>query len=458
MRIINKLLVYSIILISPINGYAQEDTVSVSDVDFIHYHAELEPNFKGKSLKGTVKVKFVPRTKKLKNIAFSAKYKQIKSIYIDGKVAQYSLSDEQLTINFQQELEANRDYSLKIEYLATPKRGMKFYNDHIFTVYHTKNWLISHSDILDKATFDLVLTHDLNMTTVGNGRLVSRKVLENNKVTSHWQQDTPMPLYTFGFAIGKFETLAIKTSSADIVVLYREEQRSGLTPKLIKEAFADVADMLSFYESKAGFSLHQDSYSYVVVDGYMAQEASGFSLVGEKFVHTVLENENENWFIAHELAHEWWGNSVTCANFSHFWLNEWLVQFLVAVYKQHLFGEQAYKNEINVAVRRVERAVKENRVTPVAFHHEIKEQEINRTMTYSKGALVFYMLREKLGDELFWKALKQYSKTYKNKSVTTKHLKLIFEQVTGTKLAHFFDKWVYGEEIPKLNLDLRNKK
>jgi aminopeptidase N len=437
---------------SPINGYAQDDTVSVSDVDFIHYHAELEPNFKEKSLKGTVKVKFVPRTQKLRNLTFSAKYKQIKSVYIDGKVAQYLLSDEQLTVNFQQELEINRNYSLKVEYSATPKRGMKFYDDHIFTVYHTKNWLVSHNNISDKSTFDLVLTHDANMTTVGNGRLVSRKVLENNKVISHWQQDMSMPLYTFGFAIGKLETLTIKTNSADIVVLYRAEHSSGLTPKLIKEAFADVADMLSFYESKAGFSLNQNSYNYVVVDGYMAQEASGFSLVGEKFVHTVLEDENENWFIAHELAHEWWGNSVTCANFSHFWLNEGLVQFLVAVYKQHLFGEQAYKNELNVAVRRVERAVKENRVAPVAFHDEIEEQEINRTMAYSKGALVFYMLREKLGDEFFWKALKQYTQTYKNKSVTTQNLKFTIEQISGTDLTHFFDKWVYGQEIPNLNL------
>lgn len=452
MKKINKLLIYCIVFISSIKGYAQEDIVSISDVDFIHYHAELEPNFKEKSLQGIVKIKFVPRTQKLRNLTFSAKYKQIKSVYIDEKVAQYSLLNGQLTINFQQKLETNRNYSLKIEYSATPKRGMKFYNDHIFTVYHTKNWLVSHNNISDKSTFDLVLTHDANMTTVGNGRLVSRKVLENDKVTSHWQQDTPMPLYTFGFVIGELKTLTIKTNSTDIVVLYREEQNSGLTPKLIKEAFADVADMLSFYESKAGFSLNENSYNYVVVDGYMAQEASGFSLVGEKFVHTVLEDKNENWFIAHELAHEWWGNSVTCANFSHFWLNEGLVQFLVAVYKQRLFGEQAYKNEINVAVRRVHRAVKDNRVAPVAFHNEIKEQEINRTMAYSKGALVFYMLREKLGDALFWKALKQYTQTYRNKSVTTQNLKFIFEQISDTDLTHFFEKWVYGQEIPSVNL------
>ena len=158
------------------------------------------------------------------------------------------------------------------------------------------------------------------------------------------------------------------------------------------------------------------------------------------------------WFIAHELAHEWWGNSVTSANFSHFWLNEGLVVFLVAAYKQHLFGDTAFKSEIKVAVKRVERAVKENRVAPVAFRRVIREQDINRTMAYSKGAIIFYMLREQLGDELFWKALKQYTLAFKNKSVTTQNLKLSFEKATGANLTAFFNKWVYGQDIPYLNL------
>ncbi len=72
-----------------------------------------------------------------------------------------------------------------------------------------------------------------------------------------------------------------------------------------------------------------ESYQYVVAKGYMAKEADGFSLVGEKYAHAMLEDKNENWFIAHELAHEWWGNSINYSNLSHFWSNEGLVQFLV---------------------------------------------------------------------------------------------------------------------------------
>lgn len=73
-------------------------------------------------------------------------------------------------------------------------------------------------------------------------------------------------------------------------------------------------------------------------------------------------------------------------------------------------------------------------------------------MVYSKGALVFYMLREKLGDKLFWKSLKQYSLINRGQSITTQHLKSNFEQVSGTDLTTFFNRWVYGQEIPTLTL------
>ena len=428
-----------------------KDELTKTDVDFINYEAKIKPDFRNKSIDGNVVITFIPLVHDLNLLNFSAKFKQIKSVFLGETELDFSISNGLLTLKFPIRLENNTPYSIHITYIATPPRGIKFYDDHLFTVYHTKNWLVSHSDLSDKATFDLSITHDSAFTAVGNGTFISHSKIGRGQVVSRWKQPIPVPLYTFGFALGHFKKLSLESENIDISVLYRQQQKSGLSEVSIREAFRDVADMLSFFEDKAGFPLKQ-SYSYVVVDGYMAQEASGFSLVGEKFVHTLLANKNENWFIAHELAHEWWGNSITSANFSHFWLNEGLVVFLVAAYKQHLFGEKAYKDEINVALKRVQRAVKENRAAPVAFSKIIKEQEINRTMAYSKGALVFYMLREKLGNKIFWQCLKQYSLTFKDKTVTTQNLKSVCEQTSGIDLSTFFDRWVYGQEIPVINL------
>lgn len=422
-----------------------------NSVDFIHYGAEIKPDFATQSIQGKVNISFKPRSDSVKNLVFSAKFKSVTSVYIEQTKLGFSVIDDVLTIHFPKALPKGKTYEIKVTYKATPARGMKFYEDHLFTVYHTKNWLISHDDISDKASFDLYLIHDKKYRSVGNGRLLSQSMTKNDQLVSHWQQTTPIPLYTFGLALGLFEELSIETAKSNISILYRSENISGLSRTSIQTAYQDVADMLSFFEAKAGVELGSD-YTYVVVNGYMAQEASGFSLVGENYVHTLLKNNKENWFIAHELAHEWWGNSITSTNFSHFWLNEGLVVYLVAAYKQHLFGEQAYNDEINLAMRRVQRAVKENRVAPVAFKTAIHEKDINRTMAYSKGALVFHMLREKLGDELFWQALKHYSVKYRGASVSTEDLKSKFEQVSNTDLTEFFDKWVFGETIPRINL------
>lgn len=451
MKFFNKYAIYCFYLSISTVAYGQ-DIVNKSNIDFVHYQAEITPDFITKSIEGVVEITFKPRLLRLNQLNFSSEFKQIKSVYFGDKKLDFSVENNLLVVKLPSFLKANKAYSVKIEYNASPARGMKFYQDHLFTVYHTKNWLVSHNDLSDKATFDLSIKHDASTTAVGNGTLVSTTSLSNNLLLSRWQQNTPIPIYAFGFALGEFEKQSIEAKEANISVLYRRPVSSGLTANSIGKAFIDVENMLSFFESKAGFSLEHD-YTYVVVGGYMAQEASGFSLVGEKYVHTLLNDQNENWFVAHELAHEWWGNSVTSSNFSHFWLNEGLVVFMVAVYKQHLFGEQAYKNEIKVALKRVQRAVKENRVAPVAFKKVIPEREINRTMAYNKGALVFYMLRDELGDKLFWQSLKRYSRLYKGQSVTTQNLKSTFEQVTKIDLTEFFERWVYGSEIPTIELE-----
>jgi len=452
MKLLYKTGLFFTCLFLMLNVNAKADFVKSSNVDFIHYKAELTPSFKTKNLTGKVIIEFVAKTKNVKQLSFSAKYKNIFSVTGQKLNLSYQIKDENLVVSFKQPLKLNQNYKLTIEYDAAPKRGMKFFDDHLFTVYHTKNWLVSHNEIADKASFELLLKHDPALVSVGNGQLKSKLIQIDNTVISHWQQKTPMPIYTFGFALGEFKEIKKQFKAAEVSYLYREHEQSNLTHQQIADIFIDVPDMITFFEHKAGFPLPDNAYKYVVVDGYMAQEATGFSLVGEKYAHTVLEDKSENWFIAHELAHEWWGNSITCANFSHFWLNEGLVQFLVAAYKQHLFGEAAYKKEIRLFINRVNRAVQKGKVSPVAFKHQIQEQEINRSMAYSKGALVFYMLREKLGDKTFWQALKHYSVNNKQASVTTDDLKRAFEQESKQDLTDFFDLWVYGDEIPNLKL------
>lgn len=119
-------------------------------------------------------------------------------------------------------------------------------------------------------------------------------------------------------------------------------------------------------------------------------------------------------------------------------------------YKGHRFGSGAYKKEIELAIKRVHKAQQRGDAAPVATKYEILEKNINRTMVYSKGALVFHMLKLKLGERVFWKALKHYSLTNKGGSVTTQDFKIAFEYISNQDLTEFFEKWVFGIDIPNV--------
>ena len=422
----------------------QVDEVKNTDIDFIHYKASIEPSLELNNLSAEVDIEFQPLVANLVRLRFSAEYKQIKTVRLDGKILPFQIRRKQLIIRPRQPLKQEQSYVLSVAYQAAPEKGFQFHPDHMFSAYHTQNWLIAHDALNDKASFELLLRHPLDMESMGNGQLLSQTTLEGGKGLSHWKQQTPIPVYTFGFALGKFNSTRLATAEAPVDVYYRPTQVSELTEPEIKKAFEDVGDIISFMQDKAGFALSNQRYAYMVVAGSMAQEADGYSLVGEKFVKTLLENPEENWFIVHEIAHEWWGNSITCANLSHFWLNEGLVQFMVAAYQQHRFGESAYTREMELARQRVARAEEENRVGPVAYRQVIELGQINRTMVYSRGAQVFNQLRHLLGDEVFWLGIKAYSQQYQGQTVTTDDLRRTLEQVSQRDLEAFFEQWVYG--------------
>ena len=187
MNIIYKAGIFLIFWLTSSTVFAEADFVARRNVDFIHYKAELAADFKALSVSGKVQIEFVAKVENVEQLTFSAKYKTIYSVKINNVTTANLIEDERLIVTFKDPLQVNKTYLLTVEYQALPERGMKFYDDHLFTVYHTKNWLVSHDSIADKASFELLLTHDAKLTSVGNGRLLSTGAKFGNKVISHWK-------------------------------------------------------------------------------------------------------------------------------------------------------------------------------------------------------------------------------------------------------------------------------
>jgi aminopeptidase N len=149
------------------------------------------------------------------------------------------------------------------------------------------------------------------------------------------------------------------------------------------------------------------------------------------------------WLGAHELAHQWWGNMVTCRNWNHFWLNEGIATFMAAAYKEHRFGREEYLREIEsnrVAYQKVHDLGKDR---SLVFPDWLNPTAEDRTLVYDKGAYVLHLLRGELGERAFWAGIQLYTRKYFGKSVTTPDFQKMMEQASGKDLTHFFSKWIY---------------
>jgi aminopeptidase N len=211
----------------------------------------------------------------------------------------------------------------------------------------------------------------------------------------------------------------------------------------LRKAFAPTVQMVKFFEDKSGVALPQRSYAQVLVPGDIAQEKVNFSLLGSGLLDAMEKDPREDWAIAHELAHQWWGNSLTSIDLSHFWLNEGITVFMVAAWKEQRGGRDAYDREIRLARESVDAAKQAGVDRRLTSREPYPSLSLRRAIQYSKGALFMDRLRGELGDEVFWRAFRAYTRAHVGQSVTSTDLQRAFERASGRDLSRLFAAWVF---------------
>ena len=216
----------------------------------------------------------------------------------------------------------------------------------------------------------------------------------------------------------------------------------------MQQVFAPTGAMVRYLSDKAGVPLPDGRYTQLLVAGDEAQEAATWSVIGWENLRSAPTDPQDDWVIVHELAHQWWGNLVTCATWQDFWLNEGITTFMTAAWKESRYGRAAYSAELDRARARVSRVRQEGWDRPLAFPGPYPSLGTRRAVQYSKGALFMDHLRTMLGDEAFWRGLKSYTATHAGGVVTSADLQRAMEEASGTDLAATFTAWVYGPPPP----------
>jgi aminopeptidase N len=428
------LLCFFFLLTSP--SLAQ--TGSGSKIDVLHYDITLEPNIAQKTLSGTSVIKFNSNVQGLNSVEFDCGNLIVDSVKQSGTPRQFAIADHHLKVSIPP-LKKGQSSELSVAYHGAPKYGIRFFPElsQVYTVFSTSQWTVCVDAPEDKATLKLTLIVPTKLTAVSNGELISTKNVGDKHITV-WEQKSAIPTYVFGFSIGPFRTIREKQRGVELQYLV-----TSFTDEEARRIFHDTPDMLEFFESRAGVRYADKTYSQVLAAGGVEQEMSSFTALNEAYGKGLLANERELWLGAHEFAHQWWGNMVTCRDWNHFWLNEGIATFMAAAYIEHRFGRDAYMREIETYRSNYEKVRAAGKDKSLVFPDWLHPTREDRTLVYDKGAYVMHLLRDEMGEQAFWTGLKMYTRRFFGKSVETSDFKAAMEEANGKSLDKFFDKWVY---------------
>jgi aminopeptidase N len=405
-----------------------------SHLDVRSYYLTIEPSITEGIINGSVKINFLVNSD-ADSVIFNSGDLEITNVSGEHVVGFKKINNDLIVYLSKRDSLKNE---IAIDYNGHPKKGLIFDHEHnqAYTIFFTSHWMICNDSPEDKALFHLNITVPFDKTCIASGVMVNKNQ-QNDKITYIFQQNTEAPSYTYGFVIGKYNK-AEKKHGKVLLKYYSQNYSSDE----LMTVFQETQNMISFFEEKSGVEYFQSTYSQILT-GNNFQEMSGYSILKDNYGKMVLQDSTETNLISHELAHQWWGNQITCKSFNHFWLNEGMATFMSAAYNEYRFGKKVYLSNIESYYKVYEGIKEQGNDRSLVFEDWLNPSKDDRNLVYFKGAYFLHLLKEKLGDEAFWKAIRFYSKKYCGKSVETADFQKAFEESSSINLEEFFNKWIY---------------
>jgi aminopeptidase N len=353
-----RLPILSIFLAAAPSAHAQPLTVAPGDgFEVERYAVALRPDLKSTAVSGTETITLRATSDRLTQLVFSPNALRISEATMDTAPVQVSSSKAAIIFTLPRTLRKGSKVTLRFQMDGTPARGVTAVPGGIYTSYFACDWMVCLQDAPgDKAHLALDLFLPAGAVSIGVGRTWPTTALPDGLIRHRWRSTRPYSPYLYAFAAGPFARRSVPTAQGELLYLNGTGTEADLTA-----LFAQTPATVAFLADKAGMPLPDRRYTQMLVPGREAQEAANFSLIGKEELDREGADSSSAWIIAHEMAHQWWGNLVTCATWQDFWLNEGIATFMVAAWKEHSSGEAAYRQELDAARRRAGRSASTSR-------------------------------------------------------------------------------------------------
>lgn len=401
----------------------------------LRYELELTPNLQTRTVTGTETIRFSSLAHNLKTVVFSGNALTMDSVTLDARPVEATTANNGLSLALPSPMHKGQVGTLRMTYHGSPKQGVTFTPTSVVTSYAACDWMICSEDTPgDKAVFDLMLHVPAGMTSVAPGNEIGKSKDKDGGEIHHWRTAMPYSSYLYDFAVGNFASTTSRQDDAKLVYM----SNVASIPEM-QATFQETGPMVKFLSEKAGMRLPAKSYTQLLVAGGEAQEAATYSVIGKDNI-----DPKDDWAIIHELAHQWWGNSITCATWKDFWLNEGFATYMTAAWMQQQHGQAGYDQEMTVARTRYDKLKAKGLDKPLAYPGDYKGRQV---IQYSKGALFLDHLRTMLGDEVFWAGVRSYTRKHAGGTVTSIDFERSMEKASGQDLSEVFEEWVFGTNL-----------
>jgi aminopeptidase N len=375
--------------------------------------------------------------------------------------ARFTSDGKKLIVDLGTRLQAGEAGTLEVAYrVQEPKDGLHFFvpgkSDRetpllVWSQGETSTnryWIPCIDEPDQRQTTEIIVTVPEGFEAVSNGKLVQRQDNPAEKtVTFHWKQEIPHPSYLVTLVVGEFDVVRHEWEGIPVLYYVPKGHRAEAEP-----TYGRTPEMLAYFSQRFGVRYPWAKYAQVTCFQFGGgMENTSATTMGERILcdqRSLLDRTSES-IVSHELAHQWWGDMVTCRDWSHTWLNEGFASYAEALWDEHARGSDEYAYNMD---RKAARAIRAGKERPVMDRRYTNPQSMFDDRSYPKGAWIVHMLRNRLGDEAFWKGIQRYGTENQFHSVETCDLRRSLERATGRDLERFFYDWVERPGNPELDV------
>jgi aminopeptidase N len=432
-------------------AYARDFYARHTELDAQQYRIHLRIDDSTDRISAETEILFAVRAAGVREVPLDFAGLEVDGVEVDGRAAHFTRSGGKLRVELDEARRPGDTLSVSVKYHGSPADGLYFRRNRFGdrTVFadnwpnRAHQWFPAIDHPYDKAKVDFFVNAPARYEVVANGRLVETTKAQDGTRLTHWREDVPVPVYCMVFGAAEFALTDMDVWGGVPLsyYVYPQERERGLRD------YGRAPQMLELYTLLVGpfpyekLALVQSSTRF----GGMENSSNIF------FDENAYDGSGRlEGTVAHEVAHQWFGDSVTEADWHHLWLSEGFATYFAALFFERADGPARFRQIMSEAKERymkdaavVARPIYDPTVTDLF-------KLLNRN-NYDKGGWVLHMLRGTLGDEKFFAGVREYYRTYRDGNALTEDFRRVMERHAGRPLEWFFQQWIYRPGFPALD-------